>query len=142
MSDTDSTTAPQPEGTPLPRSTPLSQPYWDGCREGELRVQRCNDCQTHVFIPQPACTSCFSEALEWVATSGRGSVYSYTVVHRPQRPQFKVPYVVAIVELEEGFHMLTNLIGVDPESVQIGMAVEAEFVERSEAITLPYFRPA
>ena len=142
MSDTNPTTSPQPEGTPLPRPTSMSQPYWDGCREGELRVQRCNDCQTHVFIPQPACTSCFSEALEWVATSGRGSVYSYTIVHRPQRPQFKVPYVVAIVELEEGFHMLTNLIGVDPDTVRIGMAVEAEFVERSEAITLPYFRPA
>jgi len=142
VSDTNPTTSPQPEGTPLPRPTSMSQPYWDGCREGELRVQRCNDCQTHVFIPQPACTNCFSEALEWVATSGRGSVYSYTIVHRPQRPQFKVPYVVAIVELEEGFHMLTNLIGVDPDTVRIGMAVEAEFVERSEAITLPYFRPA
>ena len=141
MSDNEPTAA-QPEGTPLPRPTPLSAPHWEGCREGELRVQRCADCQTYVFIPQPACTSCFSEALEWTAMRGRGVVYSYTVVHRPQRPQFRVPYVVAIVELEEGCHMMTNLIGVDPDDVRIGMEVEVEFVERSETITLPYFRPA
>ncbi len=135
-------TAPQPEGTPLPRPTPLSSPHWEGCREGELRIQRCDDCGTYVFIPGPVCTNCFSEALEWVATSTRGTVYSYTVVHRPQRPQFKVPYVVAIVEFEEGFHLMTNLIGVEPDAVRIGMPVEAEFVERSETITLPYFKPA
>lgn len=141
MSDNEPT-APQPEGTPLPRPTPLSKPHWEGCREGELRVQRCNDCGTHVFIPQPVCTNCFSEALDWVPTSGRGSVYSYTVVHRPQRPQFKVPYVVAIVLADEGFHLLTNLIDIDPDDVQIGMPVEVEFVERSDAITLPYYKPA
>ena len=135
-------TAPQPEGTPLPRPTSMSQPHWDGCRAGELRVQRCGDCGSHIFIPQPACTSCFSDKLEWVTTSGRGSVYSYTVVHRPQRPQFKVPYVVAIVELGPDLFIMSNLIGVDPDAVRIGMSVEVDFVERSDAITLPYFKPA
>lgn len=133
---------PQPEGTPLPRPTPLSAPHWDGCREGELRIQRCNSCGQHVFIPQPACTRCFGTDLEWVVVEGRGTVYSYTVVHRPQRPQFKVPYIVAIVEFAEGFHLMTNLIGIEPERVRIGMKVEVEFVEKSETITLPYFRPA
>ena len=129
------------EGTPLPRPTPLSRPFWDGCNEGELRVQRCEDCGTHVFIPNFVCTSCFSESLEWVVSSGKGTVYSWTVVHRPQRPSFRCPYAVAIVELEEGYHMLSNLLGVDPEAVAVGMPVEVEFVKSSDDITLPYFKP-
>jgi hypothetical protein len=142
VSEENELTAPQPEGTPLPRPTPLSAPHWQGCQEGEFRVQRCNACGSWIFIPQPVCASCFSEDLEWTPTSGRGTVYSYTVVHRPQQPQFRVPYVVAIVEFEEGFHMLTNLIDIDPDAVKIGMDVEVCFVERSETITLPYFKPA
>ncbi len=126
-------------GIPLPRPTSLSRPHWDGCREGELRVQRCDACGHFVFIPQPLCTRCQSEALEWVASSGRGTVYSYTVVHRAPRPAFAVPYVVAIVELEEGWHMLTNLVDVAPADVRVGMPVEVTFLQRSEAITLPYF---
>jgi len=142
VSEENERTAPQAEGTPLPRPTPLSAPHWQGCQEGEFRVQRCGGCENWIFIPQPVCSRCFSEDLHWTPTSGRGTVYSYTVVHRPQRPQFRVPYVVAIVEFEEGFHMLTNLIDVDPDGVTIGMPVEVSFVERSETITLPYFRPA
>jgi hypothetical protein len=126
---------------PLPRPTPLSQPHWDGCRQGVLRVQRCTDCGEHVFIPAPLCPSCQGQKLEWVDTTGRGTVYSYTVVHRPQRPEFRVPYVVAIIEMEEGWHMLTNLVEIAPENVTIGMAVEVAFEKMSEQITLPYFRP-
>ena len=73
-------------------------------------------------------------------TSGLGTVYSYTVVHRPQRPEFAVPYVVAIVELDEGFHMLTNLVECRPEDVEVGMPVVVHFQRMSEAITLPYFK--
>jgi uncharacterized OB-fold protein len=94
-----------------------------------------------VFIPQPLCTRCQAETLEWVASSGRGTVYSYTIVHRAPRPAFAVPYVVAIVELEEGWHMLTNLVDVAPEAVRVGLPVEVTFRRMSEAITLPYFRP-
>ena len=94
-----------------------------------------------VFIPQPLCTRCQSDALEWVESTGRGTVYSHTVVHRPPRPAFAVPYVVAIVELDEGWHMLTNLIDCRPEEVCVGMPVEVAFRPASEAITLPYFRP-
>ena len=74
-------------------------------------------------------------------SSGRGAVYSYTVVHRPPRPAFTAPYVVAIVELEEGWHLLTNLVDVAPEAVTVGMPVEVAFRALSDAITLPYFRP-
>jgi hypothetical protein len=126
---------------PLPRPTALSRPHWDGCREGVLRVQRCRDCGHFVFIPQPLCTRCQANALDWVTSTGRGTVYSHTVVHRPPRPSFAVPYVVAIVELEEGWHMLSNLVECRPEDVRIGMPVEVAFREMSDAITLPYFRP-
>ena len=128
------------DGRPLPVPTRLSTPHWDGCKEGVLRVQRCDDCGHHVFIPQPLCTKCMSGNLSWVESQGRGTLYSYTVVHRPQRPIFDVPYTVAIVELDEGFHMLTNLLDVEPGDVAIGMPLEVSFEPMSDDITLPFFR--
>ena len=132
---------PQKPGIPLPRPSDLSAPHWEGAQAGELRVQRCTACNTCVFIPQPACTKCFSSELEWVTSSGRGTVYSFTVVHRPQRPEFQVPYAVAIVELEEGWYMLSNLVGCAVEDVKIGVPVDVVFEKMSEEITLPLFRP-
>lgn len=126
---------------PLPRPTELSRPHWDGCREGKLRVQRCGSCGGLVFIPRPTCTRCLAEDLEWVESTGRGVLYSYTVVHRPQRPEFRVPYVVAIVELEEGWHMLSNLVETDPDEIAIGMPLEVTYRKMTDEITLPYFRP-
>lgn len=128
-------------GIPLPRPTELSKPHWDGCREGVLRVQRCRDCDSFVFIPQPVCTTCLGPNLRWVESSGRGTLYSYTVVHRPQRPVFEVPYSVVVVELEEGWHMLSNLVGVEPGAIEIGMPLEVHFEPMSDEITLPFFRP-
>ncbi len=129
-------------GIPLPRPTELSRPHWDGCREGVLRVQRCGACGGYVFIPQPLCTHCQSDELDWVESTGRGTLYSFTTVHRPQRPEFEVPYTVAIVELDEGFHMLSNLVECEPEAMQIGMRLEVAFRRVSDEITLPMFRPA
>jgi len=128
-------------GIPLPRPTAVSAPHWEGCREGRLRVQRCRDCGAHVFVPQPVCTGCFGDGLEWVESSGRGTLYSYTMIHRPQRPVFEVPYTVVIVELEEGWTMLSNLIECDPEEIRVGMPLEVSFRRMSEEITLPFFRP-
>ena len=125
---------------PLPRPTALSRPHWDGCREGVLRVQRCAACGSYEFIPQAVCTKCQAGKLEWVESSGRGSVYSHTTVYRPPRPEFDAPYVVAIVELEEGWHMLTNLVDCRPEEVAIGLPVEVDFRAVSDEITLPCFR--
>jgi len=124
---------------PLPRPTELSQVHWDGCREGKLRVQRCRSCATYVFIPQPCCTHCQSTALAWVETSGRGVVYSYTVVHRAPRPQFSAPYIVAIVAMEEGWHMLSNVVDCAPQDMAIGLAVTVRFKRMNDEITLPYF---
>ena len=125
---------------PLPRPTTLSKPFWDACREGRLTVQQCKDCQAYTFIPQPCCGECLSEKLEWVESSGRGTLYSFSTVYRPQQPMFEVPYTVVIVELEEGYHMLSNLLGVEPEDVTIGTKLQVAFEERSDEITLPYFR--
>ena len=126
---------------PLPRPTSLSAPHWDGCRESELRVQQCRDCSAYIFIPQDACTNCLSDQLEWATSSGRGQVYSYTIVHRPQRLEFEVPYAVAIIELEEGWRMLSNLIDVEMDAIEVGMPVEVTYRVMSDEITLPMFRP-
>ncbi len=125
---------------PLPRPTTLSKPYWDACRAGKLTVQRCNDCESLTFIPQPCCGSCMSANLEWIESSGRGTLYSFTTVYRPQQPVFEVPYTVVVVELEEGYFMLSNLKGVEPEDVKIGTPLEVVFEEQSEEISLPFFR--
>jgi len=129
-------------GIPLPRPTALSRPHWEGCREGVLGFQRCRDCGACVFIPQPCCTGCLGAGLEWVESSGRGTLYSYTIVHRPQQPVFEVPYTVVVVELEEGWHMLSNLVDCAPDAVEIGMPLEVVFRPMSAEITLPFFRPA
>jgi hypothetical protein len=126
---------------PLPRPTPLSKPFWEGCSREQLLVQRCRACGLHVFIPAPCCTRCTSLYLEWVQSSGRGTVYSHSVVWRPQQPAFETPYIVAIVEMEEGWMALTNLVDCEPAAVSIGMPVEVTFRRVSESITLPYFRP-
>ena len=126
--------------TPLPRPTTLSKPFWDACRSGKLTVQKCQDCDTLTFIPQPCCGNCLSENLVWVESAGRGTLYSYTTVYRPQQPEFEVPYTVVVVELDEGYYMLSNLVGVEPEDVKIGTPLEVVFEERSDEITLPLFR--
>ena len=125
---------------PLPRPTKLSKPYWEACRAGKLTVQQCEDCEALIFIPQPCCENCLSENLTWIESAGRGTLYSFTTVHRPQQPVFDVPYTVVVVELDEGYYMLSNLIGVEPEDVKIGMLLEVFFEERSKEITLPMFR--
>jgi uncharacterized OB-fold protein len=125
-------------GRPLPSPTPLSRPHWEGARAGVLRVQRCGDCGAYVFIPQPICTACRSDALRWSDSRGHGSVYSFTIVHRAPHPSFATPYVVAIVRLDEGFEMLANL-ECEPAHVSIGMRVRVAFRSLSTEISLPYF---
>ena len=128
-------------GLPVPQVTELSRPHWEGCRRGELLVQRCADCGCYVFTPEVACTGCLSNHLDWVRSSGCGTLYSYTVIHRPQRPEFDVPYVGAIIELDEGWHMLSNIVDADPGALEIGMPVQVCFVPRGEDLVLPMFRP-
>ena len=129
---------------PIPRPTPETQPYWDGARAGELRIQRCTACGDHYFYPRPLCPRCGSEAVEWVTASGRATLHSYVINHRPA-PGFEdeAPYAIAIVQLEEGPRLMTNLVGVQatPEQLVLDMALEVAFQDR-EGTCIPVFRPA
>src|SRR5205085_3839396 len=111
-------------------------------KRGELLIQRCASCGTLRHPPRPACPSCRS--LEWGTqrSSGRGSVHSYVVHHHPPVPGFEPPYVVAVIELEEGTRLVSNVIAVDPADVKIGMPVEVAFEAVDDELTLPLFRPA
>lgn len=130
---------------PLPIPQPESEFYWQKAREHELWLPQCRECGKTYFYPRGICPGCFSRDTTWVRSSGRGTLYSFSIVHRAPAPIFRdsVPYVVAIVELEGGARLPTNLVGVDPdpEKVRIGMAVEVVFDDVADAIALPKFRP-
>ena len=132
---------PHPEGIPLPHPTLISQPYWDGCGRGELLYQRCTECGKAIFNPAPICRWCTSSALEWQKSKGAGSLYSWTVVWRPQTPQFVTPYVPAIIDLDEGYQMIANIIGCEPEALSTEMRLAVEFHPIGGGLSLPYFRP-
>ena len=129
---------------PLPYPNEVSQPFWDAAKRHELRIQRCNACGTHIFYPREACSQCLSPDLIWIPVSGKGTLYSYTIAQAPTHPAFAedVPYVIAIVELEEGPRITTNLVGCLPDEVTIGMPVMASFEEVTPEVTLVKFRPA
>jgi uncharacterized OB-fold protein/acyl dehydratase len=113
---------------------------WDGLKCGELLIQRCTQCGTLRHPPRPGCGSCGS--LEWdtVLSSGRGTVYSFVIYHHPPMPAFDMPYAVALIELEEGVRMLSNIIDMPLDEIEIGMPVEVTFVEMDPELTLPLFR--
>ncbi len=129
---------------PLPTVTPWSAPFWEGCRRGELLIQKCQTCGALNFYPKLYCAECLSSNLEWVKSAGRGKVYSYMVVYAFQPTEFTedVPYVVAIIDLDEGVRMMSNIVGCDPETVRCDMRVEVVFERATDAFTLPKFRPA
>jgi uncharacterized OB-fold protein len=132
---------PHPEGIPLPRPTVMSQAYWDGCAAGRLMFQRCTQCGRAIFNPAPICRWCTSSALQWETSKGAGSVYSWSVVWRPQTPAFEVPYVPAIIDVDEGYQMIANVIGCEPTDIFARMRVAVEFHPIGGNIWLPYFRP-
>jgi uncharacterized OB-fold protein len=129
---------------PTPMPTPETQPYWDGARAGQLRIQRCTACREHYFYPRPFCPRCGSAEVEWVTASGRATLHSYVINHRPA-PGFEAdaPYAIAIVALEEGPRMMSNIVGVEstPEHLVLDMPLEVAFEERGDQ-RVPVFRPA
>ncbi|HZP44133.1 MAG TPA: Zn-ribbon domain-containing OB-fold protein [Candidatus Binataceae bacterium] len=129
---------------PIPTATFETRPYWEGCKRRELRIQRCAACGHNQFFPRLYCTRCFSDRIEWIKASGRATVSTFTIVRRPVSPAFAddVPYVVALVKLDEGPTMMTNIVGCAPEQVAIGMAVRVTFEDWSEEIAIPKFEPA
>lgn len=124
---------------PRPEPGPISAPWWDGCREGVVRFQRCADCGAATHTPAVLCAGCASRSLHWVDSSGRGEIYSWTRVWRPVTPSFEVPYVPLVVTMEEGWWMLANLVGCEHDVVAIGLAVEVEFHRFDDGFVLPYF---
>ena len=127
---------------PQPVPTPETRHYWEGTALGELRFQRCRACDSTYFPPQPFCPECASDDIEVVRSSGRGSLYSYVITHRAA-PGLTAPYVIAVVELEEGPRLLTNVVDVepDPDVLPIDLPVEVVFETVGE-IALPMFRPS
>jgi len=137
------TEAPTQYQKPLPEPSAISAPFWDGLRAGELRLQRCGDCERYVFYPRSVCPHCLSDRLEWTVLSGRGRVYSYTVVRRAMNPAFaaEVPYVFAIVELVEGPRMTTNIVNCVSDEVRVDMPVKATYDNVTPEISLLKFEP-
>ena len=128
---------------PLPSPNALTAPYWQAAHQGELKLPCCEACAKFHFYPRSVCPHCGSTQLAWQAVSGKGEVYSFTVVHRAPSKGFEalVPYVVAVVALAEGPHLMTRLTQVQPDAVRIGMPLQVEFEKQDEETTLPVFQP-
>ena len=128
----------------IPQPTIDSRRYWDGCKRHELWLPYCSRCEEHFFYPRPFCPRCFSWDIEWRQASGRGTLYSYAIQYRPQAPGFEPPYITAMVRLEEGPRLLTNLVDVepDPEQIRCDMPVEVVFDDVANDVSLPKFRPS
>lgn len=127
----------------LPQPVPNadSSPYWKAARERRLVIRRCADCGALHFMPRYLCPQCWSDRLEWVDSRGTGSVHSFTIIRRASAPAFapKVPYVVALIELDEGPRMMANVLGADALEVAIGDKVHVTFEDRGDGALLPQF---
>jgi uncharacterized OB-fold protein len=122
-----------------PPTTEIARPYWEGCRAGELRMQYCEQCERFQFYPRIICSHCGAEALTWRVVSGRGCVASFTVVRRGISPAYSAPYVVALIDLEEGVRLMSNVVGCDPDQVTVGDAVAVRFESWGSEHVLPVF---
>jgi len=129
------------EGRVLPQPDAVNAPFWEATTRDELIVQHCVACDRYQFYPRPFCTEC-GGAVEWLPSTGRGTVHTFTIVRQNRTPPFKElgAYPVAIVELDEGWRMMTNLVGATPDEVRVGMPVEVHFVAADD-LKLPFFRP-
>ena len=128
---------------PIPQPSPETQHFWEGTKAGELRLQRCDACSHVYFPPRPFCPSCASREVSVFAASGRAKLYSYVINQRPH-PAFDGPYAIAVVELDEGPRMMSNIVETEqtPEALQLDMSLEVTFEQLSDDISLPLFRPA
>jgi uncharacterized OB-fold protein len=127
----------------IPKPTPETQHYWDGAREGELRLQTCDSCANTYFPPRPFCPECGSREVSVVKASGKGRLFSYVINHLPS-PGFEPPFAIAVVELDEGPRLMSNILECEqtPEALLLDMPLEVTFEKLTDEITLPQFRPA
>jgi len=129
---------------PLPKPNADNQPFWDGCKQHQLCFQKCRSCG-HIRWPASIiCPKCFSSDTEWMVTSGKGKLYTYAVFHQVYHKGFEkdVPYVTAIVELNEGPRLLTNMVGCRPDELRCDMPVEVAWEDIPGGFSLPKFKPA
>lgn len=131
---------------PLPVKQPESDFYWERAQARELWLRRCNACDRAYFYPRDFCPVCGGRDVDWMQASGKGTLHAFAIVHRAPTPAFRdrVPFVAAMVDLEEGARVPANLVGVepDPSRIAIGMPVEVDFQDLTPDVTLPVFRPA
>jgi uncharacterized protein len=128
----------------LPQIDDVNRPYWHGAKEGELRLQRCMTCRQLRYPISTVCPNCLSTEYEWEAVSGRGKVYTFGVFRHPYNDSWsdRVPYAVAIVELEEGPFVISDLVDVSVERVRVGMPVRVHFDAATPDVAVPRFGPA
>jgi uncharacterized protein len=138
----DTEEAPMPGG-PAPTPSPETEPFWAAAREERLAIQRCNNCGRYYFYPRSFCRYCASTDVAWHDVSGRGTLVSYVINYRPLPPADPTPQVIALVELEEGPRMLTNIVIDDPtpEKLPLDARVTVEFEPRGSDAKVPVFRP-
>ncbi|ARK29961.1 Zn-ribbon domain-containing OB-fold protein [Halalkalibacter krulwichiae] len=131
------------QGKITPKPTVETAPYWEACRNHELLIQQCSTCHHFQFYPRLMCTKCTNRKMQWKRATGHGTVKSFTIVHRAISKvyQMEAPYVVALIQLEEGPTMMSNIIKCNLQAVEIGMKVKVEFETWSESMTVPQFTP-
>jgi uncharacterized OB-fold protein len=127
---------------PLPVVTQENRPFWEGCKQGKLLLQYCDQCRQHQFYPRLYCMHCDSTVVRWVPASGRGVIYSYTIIHQNKSPEFvrDTPYNVAIVQLEEGPRMMCNIVETHPDELRVDLPVMVVFDAVTSDIHLPRFK--
>ena len=137
-------TTPTAYEKPLPVKTAENAPYWESAKEHALKLPRCGGCAAFRYPPTEFCPRCLSDETEWRAISGRGTIYSFIVVHQRYDPSFAddLPYNVAVVELGEGPRLVTNVVGIDNKDLRVGMPVTITYEDITEEFTLPKFRPS
>jgi uncharacterized OB-fold protein len=127
----------------LPTPDLETQPFWDGCRAGRFLIRHCESCGVDHFYPRPFCPKCWSDAVVWKDAAGTGTLYTYSIVRQNDLPPFpdRVPYVVAIVELDEGPRVMTNVEGCEFDALAIGMRLHVDFKDIADDVSIPVFRP-
>ncbi|RMF92537.1 MAG: Zn-ribbon domain-containing OB-fold protein [Nitrospinota bacterium] len=132
---------------PLPKPiTPEVKPFWDGLKEHKLMLPKCDDCGKPFFYPRILCPFCHSRRISWIQASGKGKLHAFEIAYQSFNPEFKIPppYILAMIELEEGPRLMSNLINIEPDPavIRCDMPVEVVFEKLTDEITLPLFQPA
>jgi uncharacterized OB-fold protein len=132
-----------PDGMPMPMADAITLPWWEAAAEHRLVVQRCTACGHTRLPPAPVCSACRSDQAEWKQVSGLGEVYTYTIVHRPIAADQELPWMIAVIALDDagGVRIISNVVGAQPEDLRVGLPVELVWEDMSADLAVPRFRP-